>query len=205
MMFSRKESELSFRVLGLACSPRRGGNTETMLDWVLSGAVESGAVVKKVIIPELKISPCRACNSCFREGMCVQDDDMQELYSDLTEYEGIVLAAPIFSMNLAAQAKVMIDRLQCFWARKYVLHERITENESRQKRKGLWLSAAGMKKEDVFEPARKTVKYFFAMLEISEFRSVTYCGVDEKKAIEKIPGAYEKCREAGNWLASWGG
>ncbi len=193
------------RVLGLACSPRRGGNTETMLDWALSGVVESGAIAKKVVIPELNINPCLACNACFKEGKCVQDDDMQKLYTDLTVHDGIALAAPIFSMNLAAQAKIMIDRLQSFWARKYVLHESVTDAESRQKRKGLWLSAAGMKKEDVFEPAMKTVRYFFAMLEISEFRSVTYCGVDEKKAIEKVPGAYEECKKAGCWLAIRGG
>ncbi len=191
---------MQIRVLGLACSPRRGGNTEIMLDWALSGAKLSKAAVKKIVVPELNVNPCRACNACFKEGKCVQDDDMQLLYPDLVEYEGIVLAAPIFSMNLAAQAKILIDRLQRFWALKYVLKENVTKDEARRVRRGLWLSAAGMKKNDVFDPAMKTVKYFFAMLEISDYRSVTYCGVDEKGAIRDVPGAKEACMEAGGWV-----
>jgi NADPH-dependent FMN reductase len=193
----------AFRVLGLSCSPRVGGNTDLMLDSALEGAAGEGAETEKVDVPRLDINPCQACNSCFKDGRCIQQDDMQMLYPKLLEYEGVILAAPIFSMNLAAQAKILIDRLQCCWSKKFVLKEHTVPDEKKRKsRRGLWLSAAGFDQPDVFEPALVTVRYFFGMLEISNRERVTYFNVDEKGAIAKVPGALDECRAAGARLVS---
>jgi hypothetical protein len=186
-----------FRVLGLSTSPRKGGNTDLMLDSALEGAREAGAAVEKIHTPGLQINPCRACNACFETGRCVQQDDMRELYPKLLFYEGVILAAPIFSRGLAAQAKIVIDRLNCVWARKSVLHERAVDEEARDRRRGLWLSAAGSHRHDIFEPAVPTVRYFFAMLEMKDWESVTFSSVDEKGAIKAVSGALELCRKAG--------
>ena len=193
-------ADSGFRVLGLSTSPRKGGNTDLMLDSALEGAREAGATVEKVHTPGLDINPCRACNGCFKTGRCVQQDDMQKLYPKLLSYEGIILAAPIFSMNLAAQAKIVIDRLNCIWARKSILHEQAVSEEIREKRRGLWLSAAGSPRPDIFEPAVPTIRYFFAMLEIKDWDSVTFSNVDEKGAIKDVDGALERCRGAGTDL-----
>ncbi len=192
-----------FRVLGLSCSPRAGGNTDLMLDSALEGAAGAGARTEKVDVPGLDIHPCQACNACFKDGRCIQQDDMQTLYPKLLDYEGVILAAPIFSMNLAAQAKILIDRLQCCWSKKFVLKEHtVPDEEKRKARRGLWLSAAGFDRPDVFEPAIVTVRYFFGMLEISTRERVTYYNVDEKGAITKVPGALEECRAAGARLVN---
>jgi putative NADPH-quinone reductase len=191
-----------FKVLGLACSPRKGGNTDMMLDAALEGARGQGAEAEKVYVPDLDIHPCQACNSCFKDGRCIQQDDMQKLYPKLLSYEGIILAAPIFSMNLAAQAKTMIDRLQCCWSKKFVLKEHTVPDELRSRRRGLWLGAAGFDQPDVFEPALVTVRYFFAMLEIKRRERVTYYNVDEKAAIQGVPGALDECRAAGARLVN---
>lgn len=189
------------RVLGLACSPRHQGNTDLMLDGALEGAAGAGAHTEKVHVPALDINPCQACNACFKTGRCIQQDDMQKLYPKLLEWEGIILAAPIFSMSLAAQAKIMIDRLQCCWAKKFVLREHTVPEEIRGGRRGLWLSAAGMDREDIFEPAEKTVKVFFGLLEIKGWERVTCHNVDDKGDILAVEGAIERCREAGARLA----
>lgn len=194
-----------FRVLGLSTSPRAGGNTDLMLDAALEGSREAGAQVEKVRTPKLNINPCLACNACFKNGRCRQKDDMQQLYPKLLGWEGVILAAPIFSMNLAAQAKILIDRLQCCWATRYVLEEHTVADDVRHLRQGLWLSAAGLDREDVFDPALVTVKYFFAMLEIENREYLTYRDVDEKGAIREVPGAIEACREAGARMVVGGG
>jgi len=191
-----------FRVLGLSTSPRKGGNTDVMLDGALEGAHEAGAIIEKVHTPGLDINPCQACNSCFKTGQCIQQDDMQKLYPKLLSYEGIILAAPIFSMNLAAQAKIVIDRIQCLWAKKVVLLEHTVSDDVREKRRGLWLSAAGSKRPDIFEPALVTVEYFFDMLEIKDWDRVTFSNVDEKGAIKDLAGALELCRESGARLVA---
>jgi len=185
------------RVLGLSCSPRIGGNTDLMLEAALEGASASGATVEKVHVPSLDINPCKACNACFKTGLCIQRDDMQQLYPKLLSWEGIVLAAPIFSMSLAAQAKTMIDRLQCCWSKKFILKEHTVPDGIREGRRGLWLSAAGMDREDIFEPAVPTVKVFFGLLEIKGWDRVTFRDVDDRGDILKVEGAIESCREAG--------
>lgn len=190
----------SFRVLGLSCSPRKGGNTDLMLDSALEGARGAGASTEKVHVPALDIHPCRACNACFKTGECIQEDDMQGLYPKLLTWEGVVIAAPIFSMNLAAQAKIMIDRLQCLWARKFVLKRHAVADEIREGRRGLWLSAAGMDRPDIFEPASVTVGYFFGMLEIKNWERVAFHNVEAKGDIKEVPGALDACREAGGRL-----
>jgi multimeric flavodoxin WrbA len=198
------ESGGQLRVLGLACSPRAGGNTDLMLESALEAAAEEGAFTEKVDVANLSIHPCRACDACFKTGKCVQDDDMQVLYPKLFSYEGVILAAPIFSMNLAAQAKMLIDRLQCCWAKKFVLKEHVVAEETRGARRGLWLSAAGLNRPQIFDCALITVKYFFAMLEIKHRERVTYYNVDEKGAIKGVPGALEECRAAGVRLVNPG-
>ena len=50
------------RVLGIVGSPRRGGNTDILVDEVLAGAEEVGALTGKVILSDLEIAPCRACD-----------------------------------------------------------------------------------------------------------------------------------------------
>ena len=185
------------RVLGLSCSPRVRGNTDLMCDSALEGAAEAGAAVEKVHVPSLNINPCRACNACFKEGVCVQKDDMAPLIDKMLDCEGVVLAAPIFSMNLAAQAKIVIDRLQCCWARRYVLEERVLPREASERRRGLWLSAAGFDRESVFDPATATVRYFFLMIEVPKWERVAFAGVEDRGAIAERAGALEECRAAG--------
>jgi len=60
------------RVLGIVGSPRRGGNTEILVGAVLRGAEEAGALVEKVLLSKLGISPCLACDACRDTDECVQ-------------------------------------------------------------------------------------------------------------------------------------
>jgi FMN-dependent NADH-azoreductase len=168
-----------------------------MCDWVLEGAGGAGARTEKVYVPSLDIHPCQACNACFKTGVCVQKDDMPGLLARMLAADGVILAAPIFSMNLAAQAKIMIDRLQCCYAKKYVLKEKVLPDERAAARRGLWLSTGGLDRADVFEPAKVTVKYFFAMIAVKQWDTILYHNVDEKGAISDVPGAREACLSAG--------
>ena len=97
-------------VLGIVGSPRRGANTETLLDSVLAGAVEGGAAITKVVLSELNIAPCRACNKCQREGSCIHDDDMDALVELMEKSDVWVFGTPIYWWGPSAQFKAFIDR-----------------------------------------------------------------------------------------------
>ncbi len=100
----------NLRVFGAVGSPRRGGNTETLVDEVLAGAKEAGASIEKVILNELNIKPCQACNSCYKTGLCVQDDDMAELEEKMQQSQIWVLSTPIYWWGPTSQFKSFLDR-----------------------------------------------------------------------------------------------
>ena len=97
-------------VLGIVGSPRRGGNTEILVDEVLTGAAEAGAAVEKIILSKLNIAPCRACDTCFKIGDCVQQDDMRALFKKMGQSQVWVLGTPVYYMGPTAQFKTFLDR-----------------------------------------------------------------------------------------------
>jgi len=97
-------------ILGIVGSPRRGANTETLVDSVLAGATEFGATATKVVLSEFNLAPCQACDKCQREGSCIHDDDMHELVELMKMSDIWVLGTPIYWWGPSAQVKVFIDR-----------------------------------------------------------------------------------------------
>lgn len=103
-------SSLQKPVLGIVGSPRRGGNTEILVDEVLAGAQEAGALIEKIILNEMNIGPCQACNTCYKTGQCKQDDDMVGLLEKMEQAEIWVLGTPIYWWGPTAQFKIFLDR-----------------------------------------------------------------------------------------------
>lgn len=187
------------RVLAIAGSPRRGGNTDLLLERAIAGARDAGARIETVTLCELQIAPCRHCDGCLAEGRCVIEDDMQALYPRLREADRLILASPVFFMGIAAQTKAMIDRCQALWAIKYVLKQPVALNPDSQ-RKGLFLSVGGTGFSKLFEPSLATIKSFFVVLDMKLAGALTYARIDQKGAIRGHPTALEEAYQAGKRL-----
>jgi multimeric flavodoxin WrbA len=187
------------KVIGIAGSPRRGGNTDLLLAEVLRGAASKGAEVKTIILSDIEIAPCQHCDACLETGRCKVEDDMQMVYRELEQADRIVLASPIQFMTVTAQAKAMIDRCQALWARKYVLKQPPLGSEP-GKKKGFFISVGGRKVANLFEPALVTVRALFNTLDITYAGGLLFPGVDEKGAIAKRPDALHQAFLAGQKL-----
>ncbi len=185
-------------MLGIAGSPRRGGNTDLLLAEVMKGAASRGAEVKTIILNDLKIAPCQHCDACLEAGRCKVEDDMQMLYGELEDADRIVLASPIQFMGITAQMKAMIDRCQALWARKYVL--KLPPLGNRRERKGFFISVGGRKIANLFEPALVMIKTVFRILDITYTGELLFPGIDEKGAIAKHPDALRQAFLAGQEL-----
>lgn len=100
-------------ILVLNGSPRPNGNTAAMVTAFVEGAGENGHNITVVPVCQKKIAGCLACEYCHTkgEGKCVQMDDMQEVYSLLTEAEMIVLASPIYYHSVTGQLQCAINRI----------------------------------------------------------------------------------------------
>lgn len=190
------------KVLGLFGSPRRGGNTDLLLEEMLKGAQSQGAEIDKIFLSEYDISGCQECRSCEATGNCVIQDQMQEIYPKLMEADYIILASPIFFYGVTAQAKRMIDRCQALWAQKYILKKTSMAEKEKIKRKGWFLSVGGSRGARVFEGAILTARYFFDALNVQYAGELTFRKIDAKGFIKKHPTALKEAFEAGRWLVN---
>jgi multimeric flavodoxin WrbA len=187
------------KVLGIAGSPRRGGNTDLLLSELLRGAASKGAEISPIILlNDLKFIPCQHCDHCLKTGQCKYRDDMQMVYRELEEADRVILATPIHFVGVSAQMKAMIDRCQSLWAKKYVLH--LPPLGDRRERKGFFVSVGGRKEFSQFEPALATIKALFRVLDINYGGELLFSSVDEKGAILSNQDAMQKAFAAGQKL-----
>ena len=80
------------KVLSILGSPRRGGNTEILLDEALRGASDHGGSCEKVVLRDLKITPCLEIYKCAKDGVCAINDDMQDLFPKIEQAQRLIIA-----------------------------------------------------------------------------------------------------------------
>jgi multimeric flavodoxin WrbA len=103
-------------ILGIEGSPRKSGNSHHMLQAILSGAEEEGAVCHTAHLREYRFDPCVGCERCRKDKICTKfQDGMTLLYPCIQEAKGLVLISPVHNYNITAWMKAFIDRLYCFY------------------------------------------------------------------------------------------
>jgi multimeric flavodoxin WrbA len=188
------------KVLGVASSPRRAGNTDLLLQELLKGASTKGASTEFIALRELKYSTCLHCDTCLKTGECKLKDDMRGIYDKLAEADVIVLASPVQFAGPTAPLKAMIDRCQSLWARKYVLKTPPLMPE--KKRRGFFISVAGRKSITTFEPSIAIIKTYFHVINVEYAGELTVNSIDEKGAILRHPDIMLQAFQWGEKLAS---
>jgi NAD(P)H-dependent FMN reductase len=98
-------------ILILSGSPRKGGNTELLVEAFVKGASQKHHV-EVVSVRDYKVNPCVGCNVCFKskDNTCVQKDDMTIIYEKMAHADMLVIASPVYFYGLSAQLKTVIDR-----------------------------------------------------------------------------------------------
>ena len=100
------------QVLVILGSPRKKGNSSTLADRISRGAKSAGAKVETLFLQDLKISPCRGCDTCQTHDSkgCAIKDDMQKIYPKLIRANAWVIASPVYWFTMSAQTKIFMDR-----------------------------------------------------------------------------------------------
>ena len=98
-------------ILILSGSPRKGGNTDLLVEAFNKGASEHNKV-EVISVHDYKVAPCMGCNACFKnkDNTCVQKDDMTAIYDKMANADMLVVASPVYFYGLSAQLKAIIDR-----------------------------------------------------------------------------------------------
>ena len=103
------------KVLILSGSPRKGGNSDTLCDEFMKGAIEAGNEVEKIFVAGKNIGYCKGCYACKDTGVCVIKDDMAEVLQKMLDADVIVLSSPVYFYSISAQLKAVIDRTVARW------------------------------------------------------------------------------------------
>lgn len=103
------------KILVLAGSPRKKGNTNTVVEWFAEGAKEAGATVEVVDVARLKSknNGCIACMKCQKSEKyeCAVDDEIKPLLARIPDNDVLVFATPTYFFGPSAQIKLLMDRM----------------------------------------------------------------------------------------------
>jgi len=101
------------RILGISGSPRRGGNSDLILDSILKGTRMD---TETLYLSDIDFSPCVGCEQCRKDKICTRfEDELTPWYDTISEARGLVLVSPVHNYNITAWMKAFIDRLYCFY------------------------------------------------------------------------------------------
>jgi len=106
------------RVIAINASPRKGGNTDVLIDEALRGAKDAGAAsVEKIMLQEIKLGFCLSCwkgkDPSF-PGFCVLEDDVPGIFQKMADSDAIIIGYPYFMGRECGQLATFFDRWHCF-------------------------------------------------------------------------------------------
>lgn len=184
------------RILCIAGSPRRHGNSERLLDALVVGVEDVGGEPTKVIAKDAGVHVCLGCNACSVDGRCVQRDGMDALRAEIDAADAIVIASPVFFATVPAVLKTVLDRCQPYWVRRYILKE----PRPASKRPGAVLLVGGGGDPYGTTCALNPIKSVFAVLSVSADRVLEVVGPDMPGDIVNQPDALQQAENIGREL-----
>ena len=187
-------------MLGISTSPRVKGNSDLLLHAALSGALAAGAEVEYLLLCGLNIADCQGCNYCWEHGTCRIEDDFQRIFPKLLEVDRLIFGTPVFFMSVCGQGKLLIDRCQCLWARKYVLKRLVSLDTCN--RRAMVIVVGGTKGTKMFDCIKLTMRYWLDVLDMSYALNLFVNKIDERGAVLQHPSAMKEAFRLGGELVS---
>ena len=187
---------LQARIVAIYGSPRRKGNTATLLKEAVEGARQMGAQVDEIVLRDLKLSPCMEIYGCKEDGECRIKDDFQKVRDLILESQGLMIASPIFFYTVSAHTKILMDRFQSLWVKKYWL-DQDPDDRVVNRRKGLFISVGATRGKKLFDGTLLSMKYFFDVLDMDLWKSLLYRELDFEGDILKHPDYLKEAFDAG--------
>lgn len=106
---------MSKKIIAVNAGPRKGWNTDTLIDEAIRGAESEGAEVIKYDLFTLdKYTGCRSCFMCKKEqfkGQCIIKDGLTQVLDDIREADGVIIGSPNYLGELTASFRALYERL----------------------------------------------------------------------------------------------
>ena len=164
-------------IMIISSSPRKGGNSDTLCDSFLKGAVDAGHSVNKIFLKDKKINYCTGCGFCNTNDYtaCSQKDDMAEILEQMINSDVIVFATPVYFYTMCGQMKTFIDR--CCSRYTHILNKKF-----------YYILTAADDNKQALERTVEEFRGFLDCLEGAEEKGILYgTGVWKKGEVEGTP------------------
>lgn len=113
------------KIVALQGSPKKKGNTATILGWVEDELKSLGHEVESIYLNSKNINGCLACGKCKEKSKnkdefgtmdrseaigCIQDDYAPVILEKMVNAQLVIFASPLYFWGFSAQMKALIDR-----------------------------------------------------------------------------------------------
>ena len=106
---------MSKKIIAVNASPRKGWNTDTLIQHAIKGAEAAGAEVEKFDLFRLeKYTGCISCFGCKKErfkGHCICRDGLTPVLDAIRKADGLILASPNYLSETSASFRALYERL----------------------------------------------------------------------------------------------
>ena len=193
------------KMLGIAGSPRKGGNSDVLMKRILKGARDEGIATEEIQLRDYQFQPCNGCERCRKDKRCTGlQDGMQLIYPKIRESGGMVVISPIYSYNMTALMKAFIDRLYSFYDFSDERPGNWSSQLANQDRKAM-IAVVGeqnTRKEGGMDLTLETIRRNIEALGYEVTDELPVLGIFHKGRVREYPQVLEQAEALGRRLAS---
>jgi NAD(P)H-dependent FMN reductase len=116
---------MSRKVIAIIGSPRKGRTLE-VVETFEKRLKELGNIdFEYVFLKDVNLKECRGCGLCLEKGeeFCPLKDDREDIISKMMKADGVIFATPVYSLQVTALLKNMLDRLAYVFHRPCFFHK----------------------------------------------------------------------------------
>lgn len=170
-------------------SARSNGSTAYLIDTLIKGMSEAGIESKKHALGEKKIGYCYGCKKCYIDGICVQQDDVYDMVSDILNSDFVAIAAPSYWADVPGQLKTFFDRTTPYGDTNSKRRLSATKEI-----KGIAIAVRAGVREQENELILNSIQHYYGHLGIKTVKRISICETNtlddllekRKEAIEQI-------------------
>jgi multimeric flavodoxin WrbA len=171
------------KIMALNGSPRKKGNTQTLLETILQAAAGKGAETRLINLNELTMKGCQGCDACKKKlGACVQKDDISPLLQEMKSVDALIFGTPVYCYHVSSQFKTLIDRLYCFYGED---NDPLTGKKSVRvwfpRGKSIVL-VTSQEAPEVFEPVHNWLTLLATSLNAGSIEFIEHCSSENKRS-----------------------
>ncbi len=185
--------------LGIAGSPRRRGNSTTLLKAVLEGAEAKGAHSDIIYLDDLAYRGCKGCDKCTPGGRCIIKDALTPVFSALKLADIWVLASPVYYDGFTGQIKTFFDRCRQLTYNDGNRSPQLIGNRSAS----VILTYADSPRDDYLEIAQRQVNYLSWMGNFTGFEIISAGNLWEPDEAAQQPELLDNARRVGEKLVKY--